>query len=90
MSKDKRKKEFIPEEFRSVKEASDFWDTHDITDYWDKTKEVEFEVEVPKEPRYIALEEQIAKDVLEVAKEKHVSIETLINLWLKERLSPSA
>lgn len=86
MQKGKRKKEPIPEEFRSIEEASNFWDTHDIADYWDETKEVKFEVEVPKESCYVALEKEIAREVLEVAKEKHVSVETLINLWLKEKL----
>lgn len=40
-------------------EASDFRDTHDITDYWDDTKEVKFKVSLKKEPKYIALEESI-------------------------------
>ena len=38
-------------------------------------------------PGDIALEESIAKKALAVAKGKRVSIETLVNLWLKEKLS---
>jgi len=87
MQKSKKKIEPIPDEFKTVKAASDFWDKHDITDYWDDTKEVKFGASLKKEPKYIALEESIAKKALAVAKEKHVSIETLVNLWLKEKLS---
>ncbi len=87
MQKSKKKIEPIPDEFKTIMEASDFWDTHDIADYWDETKEVKFKVSLKKEPKYIALEESIAKKAFNVAKKKHVSIETLVNLWLKEKLS---
>ena len=87
MQKSKKKIEPIPDEFKTIMEASDFWDKHDITDYWDDTKEVKCRASFKKEPTYIALEESIAKKALAVAKEKRVSIETLVNLWLKEKLS---
>ena len=87
MQKSKKKMEPIPDEFKTIGEASDFWDKHDITDYWDDTKEVKFRASLKKEPKYVALEESIAKKALAVAKEKRVSIETLVNLWLKEKLS---
>jgi len=87
MQKSKKNIEPISDDFKTIMEASDFWDKHDITDYWDDTKEVKFRVSLKKEPKYIALEESIAKKALAVAKKKHVSIETLVNLWLKEKLS---
>ena len=87
MQKSKKRIEPIPDEFKTIMEASDFWDTHDIADYWDETKEVKFKVSLKKEPKYIVLEESIAKKAFNVAKKKHVSIETLVNLWLKEKLS---
>ena len=87
MQRSKKKIEPIPDEFKTIMEASDFWDKHDITDYWDETKEVKFKASLKKEPKYVALEESIAKKALAVAKKKRVSIETLVNLWLKEKLS---
>lgn len=90
MQKSKKKIEPIPDEFKTIMEASDFWDTHDITDYWDDTKEVKFKVSLKKEPKYIALEENIAKEAFNMAKKKHISIETLVNLWLKEKLNKEA
>ena len=87
MQKSKKKIEPIPDEFKTISKASDFWDKLDITDYWNNTKEVKFSARFKKEPKYIATEESIAKKALAVAKKKHVSLETLVNLWLKEKLS---
>jgi len=87
MQKSKKKIEPIPDEFKNIMEASDFWDKHDVADYWGETKDIKFRASLKKEPKYVALEESIAKKALAVAKEKRVSIETLVNLWLKEKLS---
>lgn len=86
MQKSKKKIEPIPEEFSTLIEASDFWDAHDVSEYWDKTKEAKFQVTLKKEPKYIALENELARKVFNIAKKKHVSTETLVNLWLKEKL----
>jgi len=34
MQRSKKIKEPIPEEFTTLKEAAEFWDKHDLTDYW--------------------------------------------------------
>ena len=31
---------------KSYQEIGAFWDTHDLSEYWDKTKEVKFRVEI--------------------------------------------
>jgi len=87
MQRSKKKIEPIPDEFKSIREASDFWDTHDIADYWDSTKEVKLRARLKKEPKYVALEQNIAQKAFNVAKKKHISMETLVNLWVKEKLS---
>lgn len=33
----------LPEHFATFEEAAEFWDTHDLADYWDLTEEVEFD-----------------------------------------------
>ncbi|MBI5409253.1 MAG: hypothetical protein HZA14_07795 [Nitrospirae bacterium] len=86
MQKSKRTIKPIPEEFKSLKEASDFWDTHDVSDYWGETQEVKFRISFGKEPKYIALEDEIARKIFKTAKKKHISLETLVNVWLKEKL----
>lgn len=88
MQKNKRTIKHIPEDFKSLKEASDFWDTHDISYYWGKTKETKFKVSLKKEPKYVvALEDEIDRNVFKIAKKKHISSETLVNVWLKEKVS---
>ncbi len=87
MQKSKIKVEPIPAEFKTLREASEFWDTHDASDYWDATRETRFMSTLKKEPKYVALEGNIAKKIFSMAKKQHVSTETLINLWLKEKLS---
>lgn len=87
MKKSKKKVEPIPEEFKTLMEASEFWDSHDASDYWDKTKEAKFKSTLTKEPKYVAIENNIAKKVFAISKKRHISTETLINLWLKEKVS---
>jgi hypothetical protein len=41
---------------RSYKEIGEFWDTHDLSDYWDQTTPVEFEVDIQSEAVYYAIE----------------------------------
>ncbi len=36
---------------QSYKEIGEFWDSHDLADYWDQTEPVEFEVEIQLETK---------------------------------------
>ena len=84
-----RKKEVdpIPEKFESYKAAAEFWDTHDLSDYWDQTTPVEFEVDIQSEAVYYAIEPKLSAKISRIAKKRGVPAETLLNLWLKEKLS---
>lgn len=77
----------IPEEFESVEEAGEFWDTHDLTDYEDQTREAHFEVDLQRRVFLTALEPELAKNVAAYAHRQGISAETLINLWLGEKLA---
>jgi hypothetical protein len=90
MRKNKRRRESIPNEFATLEAAADFWDKHDLADYWKYTKEVRVNVKVPPTPRYIPLEKEIAKFISKIARDQHVTPETLVNLWLRERLMKAA
>jgi hypothetical protein len=46
MRKSSRKREPLPQNFNSVAEAAEFWDTHDLGEYWDLTREAKFEVDL--------------------------------------------
>lgn len=40
---------------RYYKETNEFWDTHELSDFCDRTKEAEFEVDIESEITYYAL-----------------------------------
>ena len=71
---------------RSYKEIGDFWDTHDLAEYWDQTERVDFEVDIQSEVTYYALDKELSQMLSEVAEERGVSAGTLLNLWVQEKL----
>ena len=52
---------------RSYKEIGEFWDTHDLTDYWDQTKPVEFEVDIESEAAYYTIEPRLSTKFSRIA-----------------------
>lgn len=70
----------------SYEEIGAFWSEHDLTDFWDQTKPAEFEVDIETEMRYYPLERDIANEVTRIARGRGVAVETLLNLWIKEKL----
>ncbi|MBD3289831.1 hypothetical protein GF337_13575 [candidate division KSB1 bacterium] len=81
-----KSKDLIPEKYETIEEASEYWDSHSIADYWDQTQEAHFDVEIDERPRYIMLEKSIARKVFALAKEQKISPETLVNLILADKL----
>lgn len=76
----------IPESFESIEAAAEFWDEHDLTDYWDQTSEAEFEVDIRRRSFVTSLEPALAQKVASYAHAHGISSETLINVWLTEKL----
>jgi hypothetical protein len=71
---------------KSYKEIGDFWDTHDLSDIWDKTKKVQFGVDIKSETTYCALDKELSEQLHAIAQKRGVSADTLINLWVQEKL----
>lgn len=71
---------------KSYKEIGDFWDTHDLSDFWDKTKEVKFEVNIESELTYYALDKMLSEQIQAIAQKRGISADTIINLWIQEKL----
>jgi hypothetical protein len=69
----------------TIDEIAEFWDTHSLADYWEDTYEVDFEVRAKRRCR-ITLEPSIYEQVLLQAQVRGVLPETLVNIWLSERL----
>ena len=88
MSENKKIQPSSISQSRTLEEIGEFWDTHSLDDYWDKTREVEFEVTAQRRRRVI-VEPQIYKELETEARLRGVIPETLVNLWLAEKLHPS-
>ena len=86
---DMSKKKPIPEQFDSVEAAADFWDSHSLADYWDQTHEVEIEVRAQRRRR-VTLDPEVWEQIVDQARIRGVSPETLVNLWLMERAQVQA
>lgn len=70
---------------RTLDEIAEFWDTHSLADYWDQTEEVEFEVRATRRRR-VTLAPEVYSRVEAQARVRGILPETLVNLWLAERL----
>ena len=79
------KNKSIPDEM-GIREASEFWDEHSVVDY--DSHIVEFEY-VPDNPvTVVSIAANLAETVKKQAQSSGVSVETLINLWIQEKLNP--
>ncbi len=70
---------------RNLEEIADYWDTHSLADHWDETYEVDFEVRMQRKCR-VTLTPEIYQKIEKQALEQGILPETLVNLWLAERL----
>ncbi len=69
---------------RTYLEIGEYWDTHELPE---NSEEVEFEVELGSDVHYFALEDSLTSKLRSAAKKRGVSSETLLNLWLQEKLA---
>ena len=89
MAENKQVRAPIPEQFTTIEEAAAFWDTHDLTDYRDLTEPVDFDVELQRRRYLVALAPELAEKLAAEAHKRGLSTETLVNLWLSEKLQES-
>ncbi|MDI6794954.1 MAG: CopG family antitoxin [bacterium] len=71
---------------QSYKEIGEFWDTHDLDEYWEQTKPVEFELDIQSETTYYPLDITLSAGIRSIARQRGVSPEILLNLWVQEKL----
>lgn len=87
MVENKQNKEPLPETFDTFEEIAEFWDTHDLTDYEEYLTPVEATVSSrPKHHYVITLSDTLDTLLREVQQKEGVSLNTLINLWVQEKL----
>ena len=71
---------------KPVKELVEFFDTHDLGEYWDRMPEAHFDIDIKRTTHLIAIDEDLFSKLTEIAKSKKVSSKTLIDSWLKEKI----
>jgi hypothetical protein len=71
---------------QSYAEIGEFWDTHDLTEFSDKLRTAQFEVEIDSETTYYPVEASLSTALRSAARKRGVSPEVLLNLWLQEKL----
>jgi predicted DNA binding CopG/RHH family protein len=86
MERNKSKK--IPE-FKSLEEFQGFWDKHDLTEFWDKFKEVSIKVDLKRSKNLVTIDPEILKRIRKTAAQKGLKTESLINIWLQEKILQS-
>lgn len=64
----------------------EFWDAHDLADYWDQTAEADLRVNLRLETVYYPVDRELAVRLAEAARRRGISPETLLNLWVQEKL----
>jgi hypothetical protein len=69
-----RKKDKLPENFQSLAEAGDFWDTHSLSDYENQTKTVEMDFQINQRTRYITVPEKVYLKLAQRANGKHQTV----------------
>jgi hypothetical protein len=88
MAENNASRDALPEQFSSIEAAADFWDSHDLTEYEDQTTESEIRVDLVRRRRLFAVDPELAAKISDEASRRGLSAETLVNLWLNERLTP--
>lgn len=69
----------------TVDEIADFWDNHSLADYWDQTHEVEFEVRAQRRRR-VKIDPEVYSKLEAQARARGILPETLVNMWLSQKL----
>ncbi len=81
-----REREPIPEEFKSLAEAGEFWDTHSAADYWDEMEDVEVEVDLQGRRFAVALDNDVYRVIERMAAAQQVSLDDFVNQFLHREL----
>jgi CopG antitoxin of type II toxin-antitoxin system len=72
--------------FQSLPELVEYFDTHDMGEHWDHMPEAQFEVDIKRRHCLVSIDEDLMRKLSEIAKSRQVSVEVLIDAWLKEKV----
>lgn len=76
--------------FNSLDDLVKFFETHDLGEYLDRMPEAHFDIDVKRRTHIFAIDDDLAEKLTEIAKAKRIPSETLINVWLREKILEQA
>ena len=71
---------------RTYREIGAFWDEHDATEFREQT-EAKFKVNIKSQRKYYPVDAYLSLKIRQIAEERGISEETLLNLWVQEKIS---
>ena len=76
--------------FASLDELVRFFDENDVSERLEQKPEVSFEVSLQKRKYLVAIDEETVGRLNKIAEREKTSTESLVNSWLKEKMSDYA
>lgn len=76
MKKEDKKRDPMPPPNATPEEIGEFWDTHDLADYWDETEEVEFQIDLRSEQDQTQSDETRSELPATVENQENISLKT--------------
>ena len=73
--------------FASLDELVEFFDTRDLGEYEEGLPEAHFDVGLRKKTHLVAIDEETNNRLTEIAEQEQTPAESLVNSWLKEKIS---
>lgn len=74
----------------SYEAIGEFWDAHDLGNHWDATRPAEFQLSRENGAAIFPLERALSEKLRAAARKHGVSPETLLNLWVQEKVAQEA
>jgi hypothetical protein len=76
--------------FQSVEELVEFFDSHDLGEFWADLPEAQFEVDLKRRTFLVAVDGRLMKKLARFAKTRNTSTHAIVNAWLQEKLAQAA
>lgn len=70
----------------SYEAIGEFWDAHDLGESWEETQPAEFDL-APADAAFFPVERGLSEKLRAAARRHGVSAETLLNLWVQEKVA---
>lgn len=71
----------------TFEKLADFWDSHDLSDFWDETQEAFFDVSLCVSRVYFAIDRQLAEEIRKRSEKRGISSDTFLNLIVQKALA---